>query len=139
VTTGEEVWSLSTRNPKETVNARIDPLGKFMAVSTPEGVTADLLELPSCRLIDRMGRFPFCLSPGGAYGGALGDPSGFALFRRADESAVVTLGINVRATTMQMQFSVDGKLAAWGNVDGSVYIANIEEVRRQLANYGLNW
>jgi hypothetical protein len=86
-----------------------------------------------------MGQFPECLSPGATFGGGHGDPGGFALYRRADEIPVVTMGINVRATSMHMQFSADGKLAAWGNIDGSVYVANIEEVRRQLANYGLNW
>jgi WD40 repeat protein len=139
VATGEVLWPISSRKPGESVNVRLDPTGKLMAVDTGRGVSCDLLELPSCRLIDRMGRFPNCLSPGAAYGGAQGDPGGFALFRRADETPVVTMGVNIRLTTMQMQFSVDGKLAAWGNIDGSVYVANIEEVRRQLANYGLNW
>ena len=137
-TTGEEVWSRSTRSPKESVNVRLDTLGKVMAVDTG-GAPCELLDLPICQPIDRMGKFPQCLSPGATFGGDHGDPGGFALYRRADEIPVVTMGINVRATTMHMQFSADGKLAAWGNIDGSVYIANIEEVRRQLANYGLNW
>jgi hypothetical protein len=121
------------------VNVRLDPLGKLMVVSNNGGAAGDLLELPSCRLIDRVGRFPNCLSAGAGYGGAQGNPGGFAVYRRADEKPVVTLGVNVRITSMQMQFSVDGKLAAWGNIDGSVYVASIEELRRQLANYGLNW
>jgi serine/threonine protein kinase/WD40 repeat protein len=139
VATGEEVWSLSTLNQQESVNVRLDPSGKFMVVNTGRAGPCDVLELPSYRLIDRMGRFPNCLSPGAVYGGAQGDPGGFALFRRGDETPVVTMGANIKLTSMQMQFSVDGKLLAWGNLDGSARVADIEEVRRQLANYGLNW
>jgi hypothetical protein len=137
--TGEEIWSLSTRNTRDSANVRFDPLGKLMAIDTGSGAPCDLLELPAYRSIGRMGTFPHCLSPGAAYGGRHGDAGGFALYRRADEAPIVTMGINVQATSMHMQFSVDGKLAAWGNADGSVYVASVDEVRKQLANCGLDW
>jgi WD40 repeat protein len=126
-----------TANESMRLGYELDTSGKVMAIENgTKG--ADLLELPSGRQIDRLGSFPTCLSPGAVYVMAR-QPNGFGLYRRHDELPLVTLGMNVTSLSMQAQFSSDGKRLAWGNVDGSVFVCEIEELRRQLSEFGLAW
>ena len=94
----------------------MDTYGNHLAIANGTPGAADLLELPTCRLIDQLGTLPSCLAPRGVRGAGQAGSSGLALFGRHDREAVVTLGVNLESTSMRNQFSSDGKLLAWGNV-----------------------
>ena len=133
--TGKELWSLST----ESGGFCLDALGKYLVIGNSAHGGANLLELPTCRLVDQLDRIPNCLAPDAAFGTAGGTPSGYALFRRHDKEVIVTIGANLEVSSMQNQFSTDGKLVAWGNIDGTVNVCEIEQLRRELAAFHLAW
>jgi hypothetical protein len=38
-----------------------------------------------------------------------------------------------------VQFGPDGRHVAWGNVDGTVTVCDLEEVQKRLTEIGLGW
>jgi eukaryotic-like serine/threonine-protein kinase len=131
---GKELWSLSGN-----ASFSLEVLGKYMAVNNVSGSGAILLALPGCRMVDQLERFPNCLSPAAVFGSEHGASGGCVLFRRHDKEVIVTLAGNKEVTSMKNQFSADGRLVAWGNTDCAVNVCSIEELRRELARFGLTW
>jgi hypothetical protein len=56
----------------------------------------------------------------------------------ADNRLLVNLGIDQRVVGTS-KFSPDGKCAVWGNPDGSVMVADLEEIQARLGRVGLSW
>jgi WD40 repeat protein len=52
---------------------------------------------------------------------------------------VLWLDREQRNSGIQLQFSRDGRLFAWGNEDGTVNVCDIQEARRRLTEIGLGW
>ncbi len=145
--TGKEIWSLpSTLRSSAGSLHNIDPTGRFLVVvprhydDGPERGT--LVEMPSGKLLGTLEDFASCLGPAVKYWGRTnhrGRP-GLALFHRDDQAPLVRLGIDVQTTSENhTQFNATGSHVAWGNVDGTVSVCDIEEVRRRLAQLGLGW
>ncbi|MFZ1935226.1 MAG: serine/threonine-protein kinase [Thermoguttaceae bacterium] len=132
---GRELWSLTGGH----ATFCLDASGKYMAINSVSGRGATLLALPGCRMVDQLERFPNCLAPAATFGAEQGTPGGFALCRRHDKEVIVTLGGSKEVTSVKNQFSTDGKLVAWGNIDCTVNVCNIEELRHELAAFGLAW
>lgn len=58
----------------------------------------------------------------------------------SDGRRLLTLGIDYRMTSRRHgPFSPDGRRVAWGNADGSVMVADLEEIRDRLGRVGLGW
>jgi hypothetical protein len=59
----------------------------------------------------------------------------------ADDRLLVNLGIDQRVVgfSRNLPFSPDGKRAVWGNPDGSVMVADLEEIQARLGRVGLSW
>ena len=51
---------------------------------------------------------------------------------------LLALGIDQRIASNAL-FCTDGKHVAWGNADGSVMVADLDEIRSRLAQVGLSW
>jgi hypothetical protein len=65
---------------------------------------------------------------------------GFRLHRRGEPGALVTLGTeSLPSNVDDALFNPSGTHVAWGNVDGTVTVCDIQEVRRRLAAVGLGW
>jgi len=125
-----------------------DVLGTAINIEGFDTTSDALLDATSGRIL----RFPFtgagCLSPHGTYH-ARSSPEnhGLGLYRTGDNEPLVVMGLDDVASYYQIQFSHDGRQVAWPSRDGSVYVADIqevrrrlaEEVRRRLAELGLGW
>jgi serine/threonine protein kinase/WD40 repeat protein len=121
----------------------LDSEGRFLAFNidlTPAGNPFQIVELPSgkpvCILEDNGS-----LAPGLAYR-ARNDsapPFGVLLFARSQADRVARLGVGTPTSSVDLPFSADGKLLAWGNSDGSVYVCDLEAVRQRLNRVGLGW
>jgi eukaryotic-like serine/threonine-protein kinase len=57
-----------------------------------------------------------------------------------DGCLLANLGIDrSKSSELAAPFNSDGKRIAWGNLDGSVMVAELEEIQSGLARAGLNW
>jgi hypothetical protein len=133
VAKGTKLWSLSTGGAFS-----LDPLGKYLAIGQDSG-GASLLSIPDCRMVDQLARFPKCLAPEAAFGSENGSSGGYALIRRHAKEPVVTIGSNREVSSIKNEFSADGRFIAWGNIDGTVSVCEIEKLRRELAAFGMAW
>jgi hypothetical protein len=59
--------------------------------------------------------------------------------RDREERLVLNLSIDQRSTYSSWPFSPDGKRVAWGNTDGSVMVADLDEIQSRLGRVGLSW
>jgi eukaryotic-like serine/threonine-protein kinase len=77
-----------------------------------------------------------------AVGGARligGEHLGRSLYRFGQDEPIVTLEIDQPTAGAWPQFSLDETLVAWGHNDGSLHIADLPALQRQLARFGLGW
>jgi WD40 repeat protein len=106
---------------------------------------------------DSPGQYPLIEIPSGKWAGSLNPPAsalgpgahllanehperfGHTLYRRGDETPLVSLGIDTLSAEGHATFSLDGTRLAWGNQDGTVTICYLAEVQRRLASIGFGW
>ena len=120
--------------------AILDPSGKVLWLNLGHGKGA-LMEMPSWKLLEFLGRSDGeFLSPGARYWGRRQDSlMGLLVGRAASKNPLVNLGIDSQVSSTVSQFGDDGRMLAWGNADGTVFVADINEVQRRLAEFGLGW
>jgi hypothetical protein len=63
---------------------------------------------------------------------------GFTLYRRSEETPLVTLGIDT-VDSGGAAFSPDGTRLAWGTQDGIVIVCYLPEIQRRLSDIGFGW
>jgi hypothetical protein len=51
----------------------------------------------------------------------------------------VTIAADAQHTPAQSEFTLDGRLVAWGSADGTVSVCDLVEVQRRLAEISLGW
>ena len=61
------------------------------------------------------------------------------LIHRGQTEGILNLDRDHQGTCVRKQFSRDGSLFVWGNLDGTVNVCDIAEVRRRLTEIGLGW
>jgi hypothetical protein len=61
---------------------------------------------------------------------------GFSLHEQGGRH-LVDLGID--SQTAVSTFDADGRTFAWGTTEGTVYVADLNEVQSRLAKVGLGW
>ena len=110
-------------------------------ISNPDALQVTLVELPSGKLLRQLARFNGRdrSSPDMPYWVMGWDLGQLAIVRRGAKDPVVLLGIDVRSSGSQHQFNVSGTRYAWGNVDGTVSVADLPAIQRRLAGLGLGW
>jgi len=135
---GHELWSLSGAGGHQSDVYCLDPTGRTLAVDPRGTGGADLVQVPTGRLLGSIANIPHFMAPDAAYwAGYVNEPRDCALYLRADSAPVVA--IHCSAYSQVSQFSADSQLAIWGNADGSVSVCDIQELRRELATIGLGW
>ncbi|MGO9114458.1 MAG: protein kinase domain-containing protein [Thermoguttaceae bacterium] len=149
--TGKEIMPIPTTRTHEQRYGWMlfDPTGRLLAAVVGQADGVALLEMPSGKLVGQFDVNACCLAPGGKYWAYIGQPAtqewpegsvqGVSLFRGGEKEAVVVFDIDSRVQSAQIQFDATGTLFAWGRTDGTVAVCNIPEVRRRLAELGLDW
>jgi len=64
---------------------------------------------------------------------------GFALCALSDETLLVNLQPVSESQSSRPKFSLDGRLLAWGNEDGTVTVCDLDEMNHRLAALRLGW
>ena len=133
--TGEDIWT----GPIETKRGYGLALDREGMLLTDEGRT--VIELPSGKFRE--------IPPEGATDGYRWSPEmpylidnrkiQLALVPRGQAERVLDLDRDNKGSCIRKQFSPDGSLFVWGNLDGTVNVCDIAEVRRRLTEIGLGW
>jgi WD40 repeat protein len=118
----------------------IDPTGTRIAIHFDDNSFCWLFEMPSLRSLGLRRYFPYCFNRKAEYqvitGGQTG---GYAIIRNGDATPLVRLGIDTSQDQHDVKFSHDGRLIAWGNIDGTVVVCDWREVQRRLNTVELGW
>jgi serine/threonine protein kinase/WD40 repeat protein len=138
--TGTRLWSRPSDVKWENSYLRLDPTGRIVAIETSERTTT---------LLDARTEKHIATLPAGylyiEFGPEAklrvvtnsGPPWGILLYRLDEREPLIVLGVNVPCSGLK--FDVDGRHLAWGNRDGTVTLADLEEVQRRLAEFKLEW
>jgi hypothetical protein len=118
----------------------LDPSGKILALG--EGDAMAVFEMPTGRStgrrIDAIGEL---VAPDAATW-RVEDTTGrgrLLLARKGDSEPFLVLSLDQRLHGGEWWFSRDGRKLAWGYADGSVVVADLTTIRRELASVGLGW
>ncbi len=137
--TGSVLWS--KRWDHEVAGGlAIDPTGALVAIGERDngGQKPTLREASTGRVVRSFGDWPGSPGPGGkSFVRELPDRPGVSL-QNSDNRILLGLGIDQRMASSAI-FSADGKRVAWGNSDGTVMVADLDEIRSRLAQAGLSW
>jgi WD40 repeat protein len=121
----------------------LDPTGRVLRIEDEYGRCIGLLEMPSGRWLGTMGaRRALALAPDARLLAAVRDMEpgearhGVSLHDKAGRH-LVDLGIDseVRVSI----FDSERRTFAWGSADGTVFVADLNEVQRRLAAVGMGW
>jgi len=143
--TGTERWSLRSDFVLDSHRIGVvDPTGRFLAMHDHFFSKDILVDVGSGRQIRAL-RYGFqSLGPGAKdcfsswRDPEKSDGAKYSLVRGDDEASLVILVGNTISSTVSM-FSADGSHLAWGKVDGTVTVCDVQRVRRRLAEVGLGW
>jgi hypothetical protein len=123
----------------------VDPTESIFSIEPgPDNKSRLLMEIETGKRVEAMPHCERGLSPGAnlAMGQVTDEMTGvnkLTLFRRKDRTALVSFGIDVSPSLARVQFDAAGTSVAWGNADGTVSVADLKEVQRQLAHLKLGW
>ena len=99
-----------------------------------------LIEIPSGKWIGTLNPPASALGPGAHFlANEHSERFGHTLYRRGDETPLVSLGIDTLSAEGRATFSRDGTRLAWGNQDGTVTVCYLADVQRRLASIGFGW
>jgi serine/threonine protein kinase/WD40 repeat protein len=137
--TGKELWLQDLGAQGLERNDRglmLDRSGKFLTHES-EGI----VELPSGKYLGK--------TPGGAADGHRWSPEMpyvidnrqtlLSLVPRGQSERVLDLDRDSQGSCVRKQLSASGERFVWGNLDGTVQVANFAEIRRRLTEIGLGW
>ena len=127
---GRELWRMTTPTRDSWQLLRTDPAGKWCAYSTGKKVHHQVFDTET----GRQGiLIPFCLaiSPSGNQFAISGSENHWILRDRIPGD-LTPFGSDIRQCADTHTFSPDGSHFAWGCVDGTVFVADIEKVRSKV-------
>lgn len=141
--TGAELWRLPSQYKPLSRSLEFDPTERHLAVS---GVSLDdirglILEASTGKALEEWPRSPSCFNTSTGYW-CTHPPRpalGCSLYRMSDKKLLVTLGIDVPDVGYRTSFNRAGTHVAWGNRDGTIFVADIPTVQRKLAAVALGW
>jgi WD40 repeat protein len=142
-TTGQEVWSIrSGSHDKHNGTLAIDGTGERVIVGIEGGEDGrlSLREVSTGKELRSLDHWPGSPSPDGKYFVQRAPEYQGISLHGEDDRRLLILGIDQRmGSNSAKTFRSDGKRVAWGNTDGSVMVADLDEVRARLAQVELNW
>jgi hypothetical protein len=140
--TGRELWKFDALPVDGNGWLRADPEDRLLALRPrTEGI---LVEMPSGRVNSIFpglrADLPSALGPGARYRVRRTErPYGHHLSRGDSLEDLIVLGLDIESLCVVMQFDRAGKHFGWGNVDGSVCVCDLTQLRARLASIGLGW
>ncbi len=138
--TGKRLWSIPRPVKSQDAGPRFDPTGKFLAFYAPPGGSAvsQLFEMPSEEPIASLPHPVGALGPGAGLVAQYAE--GMLVRRRGEETPLVRLDRDGHCSSgYNFPFDGEGTHLAWGCDDGTVYLCDLQEVRRRLTAMGLGW
>ncbi len=136
---GRELHEIPTERTMSSGGSLIDPSGTRLLIDVDDAGRCLLLEMPSIRPLGYLRTRPYCFSRDGTQYVTSGAPGGRAIGCSGETEPFVTLGIDTPTAMYDARFSSDGRLAAWGNADGTVLVGDLPAVRSRLTEVGLGW
>jgi hypothetical protein len=119
---------------------RFDPSGKRLMLATAVfGRQQVLLEMPSGRFLGPVPPLTRGASPGARRFAVLDDERNLHLHDHAGNRLVERLPDAVDFPNVPFSPDLDGRFMLWGNLSGSVNVADLVEVQRRLAEIELGW
>jgi serine/threonine protein kinase/WD40 repeat protein len=141
--TGKLRWWLPAGAGNHSANLVPDPAGDCLAAwPLGEGKAAGLLDAATGQRLHTFSDAPTMVSPGALYVGRRIEYTrgGMArMSRRGNEADCITFATLARIPCVDCRFHPDGRRMAWGLDDGTVIVSDLDEVRRRLADAGLDW
>jgi WD40 repeat protein len=135
--TGLELWQCDHLKPNR---FSVDPTGKLLVAIVDEKPV--LWEMPAGKELNPAeAALPGINGIGPRaeyYLGGSGSGLGVVLWRRSDTLRFATLGIDFEISAMPL-FDAQGTQLALGTMDGRLLVYDLPEVRRRLAQWGLDW
>ena len=128
---GRTLWSHSSSSLGGSPIQLADPGGKLLFFLPRNEHFANLLEMPSGKLLDTW-NWPASVNRDARLAANFG-----SLFRGKETVPLVKLDINSHQRSYSTPLT--GSHVAWGNSDVGVIVCEIAEVQRRLAALGLGW
>jgi WD40 repeat protein len=134
-TNGAKVWDVTTKELNFTQpSVQLDSAGHWLVYRVDNRERFRLLQLPAFVEVSDALEANALISPSGEQV-ARQSQNGFLIRDRRPGSAGLYLSTDGEPNGSP-SFSLDGRLFAWGTTDGTVLVADIDTVRRQLASLG---
>ncbi len=136
---GRVVWE---KQDARLASDKFDTSGRIIALHDPSrehGVT--LVDVPAGKVFGQFCGHCGDIGPKASYRAARHTPPVFGvdLYRGLERTPLITLGLDVQPSSVVNEFSSDGTCLAWGNADGTVTVADLHEIERQLVAAGIGW
>jgi len=140
---GKELWCIRygghDNEPRRTL---LGWTGDHVVVETEAGRTdtLSLREVKTGNEVGSLDHWPGSPSPDGSCFIEMTAPNHGISVHGDRDRLLLNLGIDQRVgSPLAKTFSPDGKRVAWGNADGSVTVADLDEIQLRLARVGLSW
>lgn len=140
---GKRLWQIAYPSP-EGRGMEIETAGNRVFIQTNEAGPALVLDLVSGNQVGTLQCVPSCALHGLESWLRLGPVPEFSrgwslMSERVGNRPVLALGIDTQGVSPFPKFSSDGNLVAWGSSDGTVFVADLAEVRQHLGEIGIGW
>ncbi len=136
---GKALWSQRWEH-EETGPLLIDPRGELVVVGPRDQVRQKpaVRKAMTGKVVRWLDAWPGSPGPDGkSFVDSIAHPPGVSL-HNFDNRILLSLGIDQRTSSNPL-FSTDGKHVAWGNADGNVMIADLDEIESRLVQAGPSW
>lgn len=134
---GRQLLEIPTQTEMKICWPALDPNGRFLPCPPDARGRMRVLRLPGGDLVDEVDHQPDGAGPlqaigptGTLFAGKL-ERGGCQLFDSSRKDHALRLGMDSRMV-LGPEFSPDGSRLAWGTEDGTVLVAELDEVRRRL-------
>jgi serine/threonine protein kinase/WD40 repeat protein len=118
---------------------RFDPSGKLLVLDTTAEGQQVLLEMPSGRFLGVVPVPARGVGPAARRWAQLDDRSNLHLCDRVGNRLLEQLAASVYCDDVPFSPDLDGRYMLWGDPSGLVSVADLVEVQRRLAEFGLEW
>jgi hypothetical protein len=137
-------WPIPSQQPTDNQGSHLcfDPTGRVLLACLARNVPT-LLDVPARASLGQIAPTPEALGPGAGswltgVSASRDHPAGVAFYERGRETPLITF-IEDSPGDSRARFSPDGRHVARGHRDGSVSVADLVEVQRQLSAIDLGW
>jgi hypothetical protein len=142
--TGQVRWTFRPTRSFSSAELFLDPAGSLLAFYPDDSMIGEnprsilVLRMPTGEPVGSLKSWVRNLGPDAKVWCAQSD-RGWGVYQQSEKPPVVRLGLDIESSCVVSAFHPNGNLVAWGNADGTVTLADLNEVRRRLATLDLGW